>query len=75
VSTTEDIKDAIRELEIALAGKHVELSQALMSEPGSAYFQHASDRDCWKERMQQGVKERSAAQVERMEAQRGLAHA
>lgn len=64
--------DELRELDIQAAGKHVEIYNLRMGEPGCAYFYLAAMRDQWAEVMRDRILARSPAQIDRLEKERGL---
>jgi hypothetical protein len=73
MTTVADLNDAILEAEIVVAGLKLERAQLLMGEKGCTFHLHAGDRDYWREKMEFAINTRSPAQVQRMEAVRGLA--
>lgn len=64
--------DELLELDIQAAGKHVEIYNLRMGEPGCAYFYLAAMRDQWAEVMRDSILARSPAQIAKMEAAIGV---
>lgn len=68
----QDLKDELLELEIQMAGVKIEIAYFRLQQRNTAYFYFKGERDHWAFEMARLVKSRSPAQIERMEAARGL---
>ena len=75
MSALQDLIDEARELEIAWAGKNIEVAQKLLEQPGADHFHCSGQRDHWKLVMSNCINARSPAQIARLEKERGLDHA
>jgi len=72
MKSLQDLKDELLELEILAAGKQIEIAQAYLDQRGAHYFYFKGERDHWQQVMRMRIGERSAAQIARMEAAKGL---